>query len=166
MRPTLLLLTFLLFDTFSFSQTPCDTTGSKIFVSLEHPPRLTITEAELELKLNSAISTTSLVDYHADYLYVTFYINCMGQDFNYKLAKLSDGLTKQDTISDFQRTLLSSFQSFTSWTPGKFTFYKNGKPVDGPVDYQGSYTLRVDKSGLHILDEKEKQKHFKNKQKK
>lgn len=149
-----------------FSQTWCDTSDSQIFTYLEHPPQPTITDAELELKLNSIIDPSALDKYHADYLYVIFSVNCKGEDFNYKLAKLSDGLTKLDTTSDFQRVFLSNFKSFASWSPGRFTFYEKGKPFEKPVDFQGSYTIRVDGNRLHILNEKKKKKHFKNKNKK
>lgn len=166
MRQTLLLITLLLIFTTGFSQTRCDTTSTHIFLQLEYPPQLTMTDAELELKLNSAISPAFLGDYGADYLYVTFFINCKGEDFNYKLSKLSNGMTNPDSTSDFQSTFLSNLQSFASWTPGRFTFYEKGKPVDRPVDFQGSYIILVDDNKLHILNENEKQKHFKNKQKK
>jgi hypothetical protein len=128
---------------------------------LEHPPQPTITDAELELKLNSTISPTSLANYHADYLYVTFIINCKGEDFDYKLVKRSNGLLLQDSTSEFQRTFLSNFQSFATWKPGLNTVMEKGKPIEKPVDFQGSYTLRVDDNKLLILNKKEKNKHFK-----
>lgn len=154
-------MTFLLIITTGFSQTVCDTTGNRIYAYLEHPPQPTITDAELELKLNSTISPTSLANYHADFLYVTFIINCKGEDFDYKLAKRSDGLLFQDSTSEFQRTFLSNFQSFATWKPGLNTVNEKGKTVEKPVDFQGSYTLRVDDNKLHILNKKEKNKHFK-----
>ena len=165
-RTIQLLTTLLSFFTTGFSQTLCDTTNQKIWIVLEHPPQLTIADADLEIKLNSAIDPTLLANYNANFLYVTFFINCIGQDFNYELFKQADGLTKIDTISDFQKMFLSEFQSIASWTPGLFTFHKNGKEMQRPVDCQGSFTIRVDGNKLHILNEKEKQKHFKNKQKK
>jgi hypothetical protein len=166
MKPALLLTTLLLISAIGSSQILCDTSNQLIYTFLEHPPQPTLTNAELELNLNNSIDQTSLDKYNADYLYVTFFINCNGEDFNYKLAKLSDGLTKMDTTSDFQKSFLFDFQSIASWTPGRFTFYEKGKPVDRPVDFQGRYTIRVDGNRLHILNEKEKKKHFKNKQKK
>ena len=164
MRAILLLSTFLLILTSGFSQSLCDT--SKIFTILDHPPKPRITDADLELKLNSAIDSTLLVKYNADYLYVTFYVNCNGEGFNYKLAKFADGLTKLDSSSDFQKTFLSTFQSFISWSPGLFTLYEKGKPVTTPANCYSSYIIRVDDNKFHILSEKEKQKHFKSKQKK
>ncbi len=154
------------FFTTGFSQTLCDTSSQKIWAVLEHPPQLTIAAKDFEIKLNSAIDQTSLDKYKADRLYVTFFVNCKGQDFNYKLAKLSDGLTKLDTTSDFQKIFLSELQSIVSWTPGLFTFRQNGKEVERPVDFQGSFTIRVDGNKLHILNVKENQKYFMNKKKK
>jgi hypothetical protein len=130
---------------------------------LEHPPEPTITDTDLESQLNDIIDHNLLHEYNADYLYVTFFINCKGEDFNYKLAKFVDGRTTLDTISNFQTTFLSELQSLCSWTPAQFTFYEKGRPVEKPVDFQGSYTIRVDGDRLHILNEKEKKKHFKKK---
>jgi len=130
---------------------------------LEHPPQPTITDAELELKLNSTISPTSLANYHADYLYVTFIINCKGEDFDYKLAKRSDGLLIQDSTSEFQLAFLSNFQSFATWKPGLNTVMEKGKPVEKPVDFHGSYILKVEGNKLHILNTQEKKKYFKSK---
>src|SRR5688572_7309452 len=79
MRPTLLLTTLALFAATGFSQTRCDTTSKDIWTFLEHPPQATITDADLELKLNSLIAPTALDKYHADYLYVTFFVNCNGE---------------------------------------------------------------------------------------
>jgi len=167
MKPTLLVITLLLIRTLGFSQTYCDTIGMRVFSVTEFPPKLTITESELELELNKAISTTSLDDYQADFLYVSFCVNCLGQDFNYTLIKQSAGLRNLDTISDFQRTFLSTFQSITSWTPAKFRYYdNNGKSVFKPVDYALLFILGVDKSGIHVLNDKEKLKSYKKKLKK
>ena len=163
MKQTLLFITFLLIITTGFSQTVCDTTGNRIYAYLEHPPQPTITEAELELKLSSTISPTSLANYHADYLYVTFIINCKGEDFDYKLAKRSDGLLIQDSTSEFQLAFLSNFQSFATWKPGLNTVMEKGKPVEKPVDFHGSYILKVEGNKLHILNTQEKKKYFKSK---
>lgn len=87
---------------------------------------------------------------------ITFFINCKGEDFNYRLCKFSDGLTKLDTISDFQRKFLSDLQTLLSWTPGHFKYYDKGKPIIKQVDFQGSYTIRIDEKGLQILMKKRK----------
>jgi len=52
-----------------------------------------------------------------------------------------------------------------SGTPGHFEYYDKGKPIIRHVDFQGSYTIRIDEKGLQILNEKEKKRHFKRKQK-
>ena len=166
MRTMLLLTTLLSFVTTGFSQTRCDTTNQKIWIVLEHPPQLTIADADLEIKLNSAIDPTLLANYNANFLYVTFFINCIGQDFNYELFKQADGLSKIDTISDFQKIFLSEFQSIVSWTPAIFTFRQDGKKVERLVDFQGTLTIRVNGDKLQITNVKENQKYFMNKKKK
>ena len=158
--PLLLLILFLLSVT-GYSQSLCDTTNGMAFAFSEQPPKPRMTDRDLETSLNSSIDMASLNVDHADYLFVMFIINCKGEDFNYKLAKRVNGLTKVDSTSELHKNLLDNIQTLQSWTPGlHYKFIKN-KRVQVPVDFQGAYTIQINKNKLHILTETEKKKHFK-----
>ncbi|HLN53654.1 MAG TPA: hypothetical protein VK212_08090 [Lentimicrobium sp.] len=166
MIKTFVFITVLLSINALSAQTLCDTKSEMVWFILEHPPIPNLTDNELEIKLNSVIDPSLLESYKADYLYITFFVNCKGEDFNYKLAKRQDGKVQKDSLSNFQEVFLSQMQSLLSWFPGTKEFFEKGKPIEKTVDFQGSYTILVDGSKFHILNEKEKKKHFEQKPKK
>ena len=166
MRTTILLIVALLIiDTLS-AQTLCDTKSGMILFAAEHPPKPNLTDNELEVKLNSFIDPSLLESYKADYLYITFVVNCKGEDFNYKLSKRQDGKAQKDSLSNFQEVFLTKMQSLLTWSPATIEIREKGKQIEKAVDFQGSYTIRIDGSKFHILNEKEKKKHFEQKPKK
>ncbi len=166
MRKTILLIIALFtIDTLS-AQVLCDTNSRMIYIFTEHPPIPNLTDNELESKLNSLIDPSILERYKADYLYITFIVNCYGEDFDYKLAKQQDGKAQKDTLSDFQEVFLNKMQSLLTWSPATRDIKEKGKQIEKAVDFQGTYTIRIDGSKFHILNEKEKKKHFKQKPKK
>ena len=164
-RTILFILALLTIETVS-AQTLCDTKSGMIFSALEHPPKPNLTDKELETSLNSIIDPTLIENYHADYLVIIFSVNCKGEDFNYWLSKRQDGKFQKDSLSNFQQEFLSKIQSLLSWSPGTKTIKEKGKLIEKAVDFQGSYTIRIDGNKFHILNEKEKQKHYKQKFKK
>jgi len=163
-RTILLIIALLTIHTVS-SQTLCDTRRG-IYSALEHPPKPNLTENELEIALNNTIDPTLIENYHSDYLYIIFYVNCKGEDFNYWLAKRQDGKVQKDSLSSFQQEFLSKIQSLLSWSPGTLPIIEKGKLIEKAVDFQGSYTIRVDGNKFHILNEKEKQKYYNHKHRK
>ena len=166
MKQVIILMIFIWPGFIGFAQTPCDTNEKFIWVNSDFPPQSGISIAELEIKLNNTIDPDLLNNYDADYLYVTFNVNCHGEDFNYRLAKSFKGKIIEDTVSNFQKKLLSEMKSITSWTPGRILFeYQNGKPVYFPADFQCSYVIKMEENKIHILNEKEKKKKFMNQRK-
>jgi hypothetical protein len=167
MKKLPLLIPLLLVSATVFSQIRCDTTTSDIFTIItEHPPTPALTDSELEILLNNSMDITEFNLNDADHFYVIYFINCKGEDFNYKLYINTNTSNKLDTISEFSKKLRDNIQSLQSWTPGIIKDVKNGKPFDRPVDFQGSYALRVDNNRLHILTEGEMRKRLKSKRKK
>jgi hypothetical protein len=167
MKPHLLLLTFLIFSMTGYSQFRCDTTTDMITTYLrDNPPKPLMTDIELETKLNNSIDVAAFNINEAAYFYVIYLINCKGEDFNYTLYINTKTTNTLDTISEFSKKLRDNIQSLQSWTPGIYKDVKNGKTFDRPVDFQGSYALRVDNNRLHILTEGEMRKRLKNKRKK
>lgn len=161
----LLIVAFLTIDTL-LAQTLCDTRSGMIWVAVEHPPKPNLTDKELSIKLNSFIDPKLLDSYKSDFLVITYIVNCKGEDFNYKLANEQNGKVQKDSLSNFQEVFLTKMQSLLSWSPGTIEIKENGKQIEKAVDFQGSYTIRIDGSKFHILNAKEKKKHFSQKQKK
>lgn len=159
-RITLFVTALLTLNTLS-AQTYCDTINRMIYLTFEHPPKPNLTESELEIRLNSALDSTLLRSYKADFFIVTFYVNCNGEGFNYKLATRVGDRFQYDTISNFQKVFLSLMQSSLSWSPGIIIYNYRGKQYEKAVDCPGSYSIRVDGNKLHILNEKENKKHLK-----
>jgi len=127
----------------------------------DFPPTPSVTDAELEVLLNNSISVSTLEKGIEGYLYVSFTINCKGEDFNFKLHRTVKGRFEEDTTSTLVKTLLNTIQSIVSWTPPLKEDVKNGIPFQRPVDFKMSYLIRIDEDRLHILDEKEKRKYHK-----
>ena len=161
----LIIIALLTIDSLS-AQTLCDTRSGMICIAAEHPPKPNLTDNELEKELNSFIDPSLLESYKADYLYITFLVNCKGEDFDYKLAKRQDGKAQKDSLSNFQEVFLTKMQSLLTWSPATIEIKEKGKQIEKAVDFQGSYTIHFDGSKFHILNEKEKKKHFEQKLKK
>jgi len=147
------------------AQTLCDSKSGMVYSALEHPPKPNLTDRELENRLSSVIDPALLESYKTDYFYITFFVNCKGEGFNYKLRVRKGDKFQIDTISNFQHVFLSNMQSLLSWSPGQMEYFENGKQIDEAVDFQGSYSIRIDGNKLHILNKKKIKKHYKQKSK-
>ncbi|MBU1369584.1 MAG: hypothetical protein KJ578_04140 [Bacteroidetes bacterium] len=105
-----------------FGQNKCDTTqygeNEEIFVIVEIMPTPNITSKQLEIILNSSIDLNEYPDDLKKPIYITFIINCKGEDFNYKFHTQID--------QKLQVKLNNILKSNLNWTPA----YHNGEPVD------------------------------------
>jgi hypothetical protein len=160
MKRIILSLTVLLTINTITAQTLCDTRSGMVFIVVDHPPKPNLTDRELENRLNSVIDPILLESYKTDFCYITYFVNCKGEDFNYKLLVRKDDKFQIDSISNFQHVFLSNMQSLLSWSPGLMEHFEKGKKIEKAVDFQGSYSIRIEGNKLYILNEKEKKKHF------
>jgi hypothetical protein len=131
----------------------------------DNPPKSSLTDIELETKLNNSIDIASIKFDQPANLFVTYIINCNGEDIDYKLFRVVKHLIKLDTVSELQRILLTNIQSSVSWSPAYYLIAKNEKQIEKYVDFQGAYAIRIDNNLLHILNEREENKYFKLKDK-
>ena len=165
MRRTISLIILLLAIDAISAQTLCNN-RNLVFIPVDYRLEANLTDKELEINLNTLIDPSLLEGYKADYLFITFIVNCKGEDFEYKLSKLQDGKFLKDSLSNFQEVLLSKMQLWLTWTPMTMKTIEKGKMIEKAEDCQGSYIIRIDRNKFHILNEKEKRKFFQKKPKK
>lgn len=168
MKKLFIPIIFLLLASSIQGQTQCDT-SRQIFRFLDtphHPPKMNISEEELEVFLNSSISKTEEELKDVEFIYLMYYVNCKGEDYKYEIAKLKNGKTKIDSTSKFDQTLKQTLKKKLQFTPGYLEYKTVNKVRRDSVDYQGSITIELTERQFHILNEKEQKKHFKKKSKK
>ncbi len=149
MRITTLFIFISLIINQSNGQTRCDTISTDIFVYTEVPPMPDITYEQLEKILSSSIDIT---DYNApvgNMIYLSFVINCKGEDFDYFMHQQVDSKLKDK--------LIQIIQSNMSWTPAKH----GGKEVD----FQKSISIKIEGNQFKILDQDNKKRKMKKKEK-
>ncbi len=137
------------------AQVLCDTSNHGVFQFLEHPPKASIDIKELESKINETFTPSEMNNYFARKMYISFFINCRGEDFDYKLFTSNNGTWKQDSTSEFQEKLLANFESFVSFTPALQTTYVKGKELKKAVDFRELYTLNIERNKIHLQKKKQ-----------
>jgi len=128
-------------------QTRCDTVTEHIFVVAEEMPTSNISIDQLEDILNSSIDINKYPRPDGNVIYVSFTINCNGEDFDYKVLRPID--------KRLENQLLSIIQSNMTWTPAK--------QRDRQVDFQKTFEIRIDNGRFNIMDDKEQKSNKKRK---
>ena len=159
---------FLLLTSSIQAQTKCDTSRqiSRFLDTPHHPPKMNISEEGLETFLNSNISKTEEELNDVTFICLMYYVNCKGEDYKYEIAKLKDGEIKIDNTSKFDHFLKQILKKKLQFTPGYLEYKIVNEVKRDSVDYQGSITIQLIERQFHILNEKERKKHFKKKSKK
>ena len=139
-------ITLLLAAKILCSQSRCDGNEeeSPIFLITEVMPVPNIQFEQLEGILDNSINLNSFVRPAENMIYVSFIINCKGEDFNYKVVQPTD------IDSNLRGILISTIQSNLNWTSA----VHNGKAVD--IQYQ--ITIKSEGNKFNILSGKEARK--------
>jgi hypothetical protein len=149
------------------AQTQCDT-NRQIFIFLEHPhhpPKMNISEDDLEIFLNTNVSKTDEKLKDVEFIYLMYYINCRGEDYKYQIALFKNGKTNVDSTSSFSHSLTKLLKSKLEFTPAYLEYISPNKTLRDSVDFQGAKTIQFKENYFHVLNEKENKKHFKKKNK-
>jgi hypothetical protein len=117
-------------------QTRCDTIQKEIFIATEELPRPSISYDQLALVLNSSINLNDYNPPKENIIYISFIINCKGEDFNYKTLKPID-----NNLTDI---LFKTIKSNLTWIPAK----QNKQEVD----IQKTLIIRIENGKFHISD--------------
>lgn len=122
-------------------QCKCDTLADNIFVATEIPPKMDKSIDELEVIVNKEIDLNKY-DLKVKEIYVSFIINCKGEDINYKVLKCDN--------RDFNKILTDCLMNNLNWIPAE----QNSKKVD----FSYVFGLRIENGRINILDDSEKKK--------
>jgi|GEM_PF-2863651 len=139
-------LFFLIIYSNVIGQTKCqkDTQDgfSEIFTVTEIMPTLKTPVDELESKLNNEISLKEYNVNEGQALYVTFIVNCKGEDFDYKILRFENEL--------FANKFTECLKNFSDWTPG----YQK----EGPVDVQVNIKFEIKDNKIRLIYDDQKNK--------
>lgn len=125
------------------AQTRCDSIGEEIFVVIiDESPKSNFSIDQLEEILNNSIDINNYSRPDGNVIYVSFIINCKGEDFDYKVLRSID--------KELEKQLLPVLQSNMTWTPAKFR--------NKEVDCGKTIEIRIEGDRFNILDENEYQK--------
>ena len=150
MRIITLFFFFSLLTTLAIGQTRCDTTDSGIFIITEVLPTPNITYGQLENLLNTSIDINEYTRPDRNWIYLSFIINCNGEDFDYEIYGPID--------KKLQDKLIQIIKSNVSWTPAK----QRGENVD----FQKNFPIKIEGNQFKILDQENKNQKKKKKKKK
>ena len=117
-------------------QTRCDTTKKEIFIATEELPMPSISYDQLALILNNSINLNDYNPPQEDLIYISFIINCKGEDFDYKTFKPID--------NNLTNILFKTIKSNLTWTPAR----QNKQEVD----FQKMLILSIENGKFHISD--------------
>jgi hypothetical protein len=117
-------------------QTRCDTLHKEIFIATEELPKPSISYDQLALILNNSINLNDYNPLQENIIYISFIINCKGQDFDYKTLKPID-----NNLTDI---LFKSIKSNLTWTPAK----QNKQEVD----IQKTLILKIENGKFLVSD--------------
>ncbi|MCD4696756.1 MAG: hypothetical protein K8S16_11005 [Bacteroidales bacterium] len=140
-----------------FGQSLCDTTTEpNVFVYLEQMPSSNITFGQLEKMISESIDLMNYNLSEGDTFYISFLINCKGEDFNYKISNLEN--------EDLKRSLKKIFKENLDWDQ-PIHHYKTaqGKEVEKPVDFKKNLKLIIENNQIYITDPNTKTKKGKRK---
>ena len=123
-------------------QSLCDTSGTNIFFWTNQPPKMNISNRDLESILNDQIKLSEYQINDEKTIYLNIKINCKGEHFDYKIIN-SDNTAFNDFLS-------KCIRANTSWTPAMH----NGHFVD----YSYTFKIKLSKTKIAILDNDIKKK--------
>ena len=150
MRITTLFIFISFVITQAIGQTRCDTTDTGIFIITEVPPMPNITYEQLESLLNTSIDINEYTALDENWIYLSFIINCKGEDFDYEILRQID--------KRLQDKLIQIIKSNVSWTPAK----QRGESVD----FQKNIYIKIEGNQFKILDQENKKQKKKKRKKK
>jgi len=115
---------------------------SEIFTVTEIMPTLKTPVDELENKLNNEILLKEYNVNEGQALYITFIVNCKGEDFDYKILRFENEL--------FANKFTECLKNFSDWTPG----YQK----EGPVDVQVNIKFEIKDNKIRLIYDDQKNK--------
>ena len=127
---------------------------------------MNLTLESLETTLNSNLSGDLEGLENVEYIYVIYYVNCKGEDYDYTIATFKNGKTAIDSTSNFSSEISELLKTTLEFEPGYLDLSTRNKQDLRMVDAQDNLTIEYSDNRFHVMNEKEIKKHWKRKNKK